>query len=324
MWHLRDAWNSSVARRFRQILTETPPDVMHSHVIDGFSPAIWAAAKKREVPIVHTAHDYHLACPRSSLLTRQGTPCASPNIGCQIFRAWHLSRTRHIDVFCAPSRFVMNYHERHGLRAKNTRIVHNGIPLPLRADVPRSEGNIELLFAARLTADKGTAVVLEAMRQLPRSLAVHLTVMGKGPMEDVVRAAAENDRRITYLGYVKGDEKWRFFAAADAVLMPSMYYEPAGLVIVEAAAAGTGVIASRIGGIPEFVSEENNGLLIAPNDPGALAAAILRIATEPGLRNTFRTRGPDFAKHFSVDRMVEDYLDAYCSAIADKAPLLKT
>ncbi len=71
LWHLRDAWNRDAARRFRAILADGPPDIVHTHLIDGFSASIWRRARQRGVPVVHTAHDYHLLCPRAFLLTRE-------------------------------------------------------------------------------------------------------------------------------------------------------------------------------------------------------------------------------------------------------------
>jgi len=69
-WHLKDAWNRDAGRHARAIFMSSRPDVLHTHVIDGFSATIWYEAKRIGIPVIHTAHDYHLICPRAFLLSR--------------------------------------------------------------------------------------------------------------------------------------------------------------------------------------------------------------------------------------------------------------
>jgi glycosyltransferase involved in cell wall biosynthesis len=114
MWHLRDAWNRDAARRFRAILEMAPPSVVHTHLIDGFSASIWRRARHAGVPIVHTAHDYHLLCPRAFLLDRQWRICQRPSAGCRLYRAWHLRTARDVDLFVSPSRFLLDRHVQAG------------------------------------------------------------------------------------------------------------------------------------------------------------------------------------------------------------------
>ncbi len=317
LWHVRDAWNTSAAERFGRIIRDNRPDVMHSHLTAGFSPAIWGMAKRADIPTVHTAHDYQIACPRATLLTRRGSICTNPNIGCRAFRSWHLSRAGDIDVFCSPSRFLMDRFLELGLKAGRTRVVNNGIPLP-KADPPRDRvgaKRLELLFVARLSAEKGTLVVLDAMRRLPADLPVHLTVMGKGPLEPAVKSAAINDNRISFRGYLQGEEKRRAFLNADGLMLASLWYETAGLVLLEAASHGVAVIATRMGGIPEFMVEGQTGLLVPPGDAEALAVAIMRLATDTDFRERCRLNGPPFARQFSLERMTDEYLEVYRSVV---------
>src|SRR5690348_16284420 len=90
LWHLRDAWNRDAGRRFRSIIAEAVPDILHTHLIDGFSAAIWRRARQAGIPIIHTAHDYHLICPRAFMLTRDWQICRRPTAACRLYRSWHL------------------------------------------------------------------------------------------------------------------------------------------------------------------------------------------------------------------------------------------
>lgn len=317
LWHLRDAWNRDAGSRFRHILDEKQPDVLHTHLIDGMSATLWQRAHRHHIPVVHTAHDYHLLCPRSMMLTRALNVCSQPQAPCRLYRAWHLRTTRLVDLFCSPSAFLVAQHQAAGLLAKRTAIVRNGIPLPSPAARTREAGAPRrFLFAARLTREKGCQVVLDAMRLLPPELHVELQVAGKGEFEESFQQAARHDPRIRLLGYVQGEEKQQAFRAADCLLLPSLWYENAPVVIAEAAAYGIGVIGSRMGAIPEFVTHEKNGLLFEPGNPQALADAMQRVTQEDALLERFATGGRALADASGIAQMTDTYLQHYAQLLA--------
>ncbi|WP_292911331.1 glycosyltransferase family 4 protein, partial [Niveispirillum sp.] len=286
LWHAKDAWNRAAADRLGAILDRDRPDILHSHLIDGFSAAIWARARSEGVPVLHTAHDYHLLCPRAFMLTADWKLCTRPRAHCRLYRHWHIRTTRHVDLFASPSRFLLDMHRRAGLQAGAGTVVHNGIPLPADAtDIRRQrppDARRRFLMLTRLTVEKGVETVLDAMGRLPRDLAVEVSIAGKGVLEDRVRAAAATDPRIRYLGFLDGPAKAAALARAGHLLLPSLWYENAPVTIVEAAAYGLGLVGSDIGGIPEFVEPDGTGLLFPPGDAGALATIMTRLATDPG------------------------------------------
>ena len=170
LWHLRDAWNTDAGRRFAAILREAPPDIVHTHLLDGFSATIWRRARKAGIPIVHTAHDYHLLCPRAFLLTRDWRTCEHPKLCCRAYRAWHLHTAADVDLFVSPSEFLLQRHRAAGLNARRTAVVRNGIPLPDHATLMRRERSADrmrFLLLARLTPEKGVRTVLQAVASLP-------------------------------------------------------------------------------------------------------------------------------------------------------------
>src|SRR5579859_5459176 len=133
LWHLRDAWNRDAGRRFRAVLWDAPPDIVHTHLIDGFSAAVWRRARQAGVPVVHTAHDYHLLCPRAFLLDRNWRICRDPGLGCRLYRAWHLRTAAELDLFVSPSRFLLDRHRAAGYQPARSAVIRNGIPLPADA-----------------------------------------------------------------------------------------------------------------------------------------------------------------------------------------------
>lgn len=313
LWHLSDAWNRDAARRFQQILdARQRPDLLNSHLIDGLSASIWAKAKGMGMAVMHTAHDYHLLCPRSLMLTKSLNICNDPQPGCRVYRAWHLHTTRHLDLFASPSQFLIEKHIEAGLQAKSTALLRNGIPLPTIAEKQRMSGAPRrFIFAARLTVEKGCEVVLDALKRMPPDADFELLVAGKGPYEAAFRAAAEIDPRVKFLGFISGEDKDAAFRSSDCLLIPSLWYENAPVVIVEAAAYGMGVIGSRIGAIPEFVRHEETGLLFTPGDGADLAAAMLRVINEDALLPRFAANAQSLVASSGVETMVDHYLEHY-------------
>jgi len=326
VWHARDAWNLAAANRFQAILAEARPDVMHTHLIDGFSAAIWARARRAGVPVIHTAHDYHLTCPRAFMLTGDWKLCTAPRLHCRLYRDWHLRTTRHVDLFASPSRFLLDLHRRAGLRSHSDAVVHNGIPLPDDGEEIRRrrepEASRRFLMLTRLTVEKGIQTVLDAAAHLPPHLPFEIAIAGRGPLEETVRAAADRDPRIRYLGFLDGASKAAALARAGHLLLPSLWYENAPVTIVEAAAYGLGIAGSDIGGIPEFVEPGQTGYLFPPGDFRALAGVLSHLANNPAALPDLAARSRDLAERFSVERMIDSYEAHYATLTRAGAPAI--
>jgi glycosyltransferase involved in cell wall biosynthesis len=323
LWHLRDAWNADAGRQFHAILTDTPADIVHTHLIDGLSAAIWRRARQAGLPVLHTAHDYHLLCPRAFLLTRNWQLCREPQLACRAYRAWHLHTARDIDLFVSPSRFLLERHLSAGLTPRRSMVVRNGIPLPKPALRTRPGGKPtrrRLLLLTRLTVEKGVHVLLQAVATLPRTLGFELIIAGRGPLEPDVQQAAAADERIKFVGYVTGDAKDALLASADYLVLPSLWYENAPVVVIEAAAYGLGVIGSRIGGIPELVREGRTGLLFEPGNAKELAGALRRLLGEDAALPELADEARILAEEHSVDRMVGAYLECYRGLLPQRTP----
>jgi glycosyltransferase involved in cell wall biosynthesis len=140
-------------------------------------------------------------------------------------------------------------------------------------------------------------------------------------LEKEVREAAAVDPRIRFVGYVTGDAKEALLDTAHCLIIPSLWFENAPVAVVEAAAHGLAVIASRIGGLPELVDEGRSGLLFEPGDIDGLTANMGGLIdgelTLPELAAASRT----LAQRHSVSHMVDAYLDCYASVLsADRHP----
>jgi glycosyltransferase involved in cell wall biosynthesis len=317
LWNLRDGWNVDAARKFGAVLDQFAPDLVHTHNIKGMSPSLWAAARRRGLPVVHTMHDYYLICARGTMLDRNGKSCEKRCLGCRVYGQWYRPLVSSVDLLCSPSRYLLDVHEREGVRARlGQRVVRNGLPRPAWSVPPRADGKLRLLFLGQLRREKGIQVLLEAMRRVRRPVEVH--VAGRGDMAAEVRQTAAADPRLIFHGFLSGDEKQRELDLCDATLFPSIWAENAPLSISEAFLNGRPVIGSRFGAIPEFVTHGGNGLLFEMGDPTALAAAIDRLAADDGLLRSLAAGATDSAAACTAQAMTAGYRGLYELALENR------
>ncbi|MFO0964220.1 MAG: glycosyltransferase family 4 protein [Gemmataceae bacterium] len=180
----------------------------------------------------------------------------------------------------------------------------------LRAALEADERFV-LVVVGHLIKEKGVDVALRALAELPANVA--LWVAGSGPEQEALErliADLRLDERVRLLGLQRDVQP--YLQAADCFVCPSLWGEAAGLVNLEAQACGTPLIASRIGGIPEYVVEGRTGLLFPPGDHHALAACVRRLVVDADLRARFaRDARAHALEHFSPDVRLPEWVDLY-------------
>lgn len=185
----------------------------------------------------------------------------------------------------APSQAVKNaFCEAPWLNPVRVHVLHHGIdPAEFGEIAPKNMPSCEarILYAGRLAPVKGVDVLLNAWKMVIRDKPnARLILLGAKETEDYEGLACklEIQDSVIWAGYQKDVRPW--LAAADMLAMPSRH-EGAGLIALEAMAVGRAVVASRVGGIPEYVRDNESGLLIAPENPNALAKALLNLINNP-------------------------------------------
>jgi glycosyltransferase involved in cell wall biosynthesis len=158
------------------------------------------------------------------------------------------------------------------LGAREVRVIPSGVELP--SDVGEEADPPEVLFAGRLSPEKGILELVEAMRGLDGA---RLVVAGDGPLRDRVPGA---------LGMLPRDELAPLYARAAVVACPS-HREGYGMACAEAMAHGKPVVASAVGGLLDLVADGETGLLVPPGEVGALRDALRRLLDDPRLRRRF-------------------------------------
>lgn len=317
IWHGRDMWNLNAANMCRKLLSDIRPDIVHTHNIDGFSPSIWREVARKGIPLVHTAHDSHQLCVRSTLLKRNGEICGQPSILCQLYREWYKRQSFRLDAFCAPSEFTLKLYQQNHFRARSFHVVRNGVPsIHLHSSCNSTESDrkkdiVKFLFIGRLESAKGIQVLLNAFERLGSGIPAELNIAGVGEHESLVLQACASDTRIKYHGFVGGIEKEMLFVNANFLIFPSASYETFGLGIIEAYSVGLPVIVSDFSAPPELVEEGVTGFLFPSGNADALASIMRLCINSPLISTAMKDACKIKSGLFSVKKMADDYTHIY-------------
>ena len=306
-------YSPEAKRNFQALCEEFRPDVVHlNNVHRQITLSILDAPylKEHHVPVFYTAHDYVTICPGYLMLDGEGRVCdacledgkyrhcienrcvkgsraksALAALEASFNRA-HRSSER-IDRVIAPSSFMRSKLIEGGWPEGKVVALQNFADDAILARASGVAGDVTdrespyLLFFGRLSAEKGVDVLLRAFDaaapSLPRDM--RLIVVGDGPDATEFRelaASLDSASRIEFAGYQTGDALQTYVERASLAIASSRWRENMPYSIVEAFAAGTPVVGTRIGGIPELVADGVTGFACEPGDVATMADAMVR------------------------------------------------
>lgn len=256
------------------VLATAGPDVVHVHnVYPLVSPAIVALAHRRGIPVVQTVHNYRHVC-MSGWLYRDERYCDDcvgrrfplPGVAHGCYRgsrvqstAMALGRWRHRDTWRSVDRllaitdFVRDRLVDDGFDAARLSVKHNFVPDPGPAPGDWGAREHVVCFAARLSAEKGVDVLLDAWRRARLGRPWRLVIAGDGPSRILVEQAARADPSIEVVGQLAADGVGQLLQRARVAVVASSAADPGTLAVPEAFAHGTPVIAVDAGGVGELV-----------------------------------------------------------------------
>jgi phosphatidylinositol alpha-mannosyltransferase len=287
----------SCALRTFRVLRDEDFDVLHLHEPLVPGPCLWTGLVK-PAPIVATFHrdgdgvDYRMA---AAVLRRI---------------------VKRIDLKCAVSQDAIDLAGRYfgGVFEK----VFNGIEVERFAKAAPHERDDRpvVFFCSRHEERKGLVVLLDALDRLPAD--VRVWVGSDGPQTDELKAKVGGDPRVEWLGRLGEDEKAARLRAADVFVAPSLHGESFGIVLLEAMAAGTPVVASELPGYAKVARQSREGILVPPGDANALGDAISRVLGDASLAARLVEHGRARADELSMDRLAEIYVEKYERVIAGR------
>jgi phosphatidylinositol alpha-mannosyltransferase len=203
-------------------------------------------------------------------------------------------------------------------------IIPNGVDVDAAPSGPKpTGGDLEILFVGRPEERKGLPILLTAFNALVEHVPCRLTVIG-AEREDVLRYVADPDllRFMDIRGRVSREDLWAELHRADLLCAPSLSGESFGMVLTEAFAAGTPVIASAIAGYSDVVSDGVDGLLVPPGDPQRLAEELQRVHFEPERLQAMGEAARLSAQRYAWPRVADQVTAVYERALEAPKPAL--
>jgi phosphatidylinositol alpha-mannosyltransferase len=274
-------------------------DVVHLH--EPIAPALsWDACVSTRLPLVGTFHAY-------------STNRLTNNVA-NLLGARRLFNHLHVRIAVSEAAAWTNRRFFGG----RYRVIPNGVALPaLRA--PRAPADhLRIAFVGQAVERKGLPVLLRAFEALREHIPVTLTVVGAN--EDEVAPLLLDDRGIEVLGRVDDARKHAVLASSDVLCAPSLGGESFGMVLTEAFAAGTPVIASDIAGYNDVVRDGVDGVLVPRGDATALAEALRDLWLAPGRLPALGEAAARRAERFAWPHVAAEVMGAYEDAVATPAP----
>jgi glycosyltransferase involved in cell wall biosynthesis len=288
-------------RNIESLIGRYRPDIAHIHnIYHHLSSSIIHSLRKKSIPMVMTVHDYKLICPNYTLFAKnkicerckrhnyynaikykciRNSALASilacfETYFCKILKIYESN----IDLFITPSRFMQNKLVDFGMDKKKV------FYLPYAINLSRFRVNFEpgehILYFGNMHYRKGVQRLLTIAKQFKN---IPIKIIGDGPYKKVVQQLV-GDHNLTNVELVEHkpiNELIDFVSRALLVIMPSLWYEVAGLTIYESLASGKCVVASNIGAIPEIIKDGVNGVLFNPEDENDILKKIGYLLDSP-------------------------------------------
>lgn len=301
------AWmrrNPLSLRRFAEALQTRAPDVILLHnLMPVGSAALYEAVVNSGVPCLYYIHNFRpfsvngYLWANDRLITDglKGSLWAEVLAGSwqnsrlkTAYYAWLLTRLRQKGIWdrmtgwIAISEFVRDRFIKAGIDPRKIHTIRHSWDASKQR--PALAAGQDYLFLGRLTSAKGVLLLLDVWNRLKTRLGDRcpkLHIGGSGPLEGQIRDAALNHPEIQFHGFVSGALKGQLLDGCRALLAPSIWWEPLGLVVYDAYDHGRPVLGARSGGITETVVHGSTGLLHAPGDAASLEADILALERDP-------------------------------------------
>lgn len=306
-------------------------DLLHLHTHIPFS--------NPTVPTIRTLHGHSAYCPSGTrYLARKEAPC--PHVynvaGClsnlfsnrcgtirpvkiyQNFRNTHTEmRTLPQIKVHAVSHFLKEQMLRAGYSSELIEVIHLPVKLGNCKLVPLHVKQPRFLYLGRIVPSKGWHWMLKAVKEM--ELDIHLDIAGTGDdSEKLVECIVDYGLKykVTFHGWQKQDIVKQLIIHSSAIIVPSVWHEPAGFVLLEGMAHGKPVIASRVGGIPEVIEDGINGILVPPGDVDSLIKAMTRIGTDLDYAQKLGIQGyKDVQENYTLEIHMSALMNYYSRCI---------
>ncbi len=328
-------WSRDNYREIVKLIKMERPQVAHfQNIFPLISPSSYYACKEEGIPVVQTLRNYRLICSNGYFL-RSGRVCEDcmgkkfpwPGVVHACYRNsrpqtmavasmlyYHRMKDTwesRVDLYISLSEFSRSKFIESGLSPEKIVVKPNYISDP---GLGGRSGQY-IVFAGRLSGEKGIETFVRALKRLPN---VKAKILGEGPLGNPIhKYVAENNIKADVLGRLPKEQVIEIIKGSVLLVFPSLLYETFGRTIIEAFACGVPVIASRLGAMAELIRDQETGLLFKPGDSIDLAEKINWLWNHPGdVTRLGHAARLEYEKKFTPERNYELLMDIYERVLA--------
>ena len=333
IYFLRIVYSKNIFKEFDYYLKQNKPDVIHVHnFFPIMTPAIFFAAQKNNIPIVHTLHNYRLICPTSTLMHNNRIYEKSIINGSFSTIIDKVYRNSYLGTFALAR--MISYHKKYNTWdtqvdkfialtnfSKSKFIEANFLidKIEIKSNFvfdmydPESDKKEYALFIGRISEEKGIRCLIKAWEKIDYKL----IIVGTGPLENFVKR--QLNENIIFLGKQNKEEIRVLMNAASFLIIPSIWYEGFPMVILEAYSAGLPVLGSRIGSIEEVVLDNITGLHFKPNDSRDIVKKVNRIIKDRELlKKISKNSRKEYLEKYTPSKNYDILINIYNSVIQSR------
>lgn len=307
IWHLIDIYNIAYKKNIKELLCQIKPDIVHTGNLCGLSTIVWSIAKSLKIPIVHTLRDYYLMCPQQTMM--KGTSsCEKQCIICKSYSVIKKNLSQNVDAVIGISKFILDKHLISGYfkESKIREVIPNSVDLKI--DTNRRNKNHSIGYIGRLSPEKGLEFMIDAFNA-SNHYNYKLIIAGDGNKNyanGLKEKYASED--VHFIGKQSIAD---FLLNIDLLIVPSLWNEPFGRVVIEAYAAHCPVLIAENGGLKELVNK-NISYTFNTNNTSSLIELLNNFYKNKLFNNTdFDETFNGILTQYSEERVINDYINIY-------------
>lgn len=305
IWHLIDIYNIAYKKTIKELLCHIKPDIVHTGNLCGLSTIVWSIAKSLKIPIVHTLRDYYLLCPQQTMI-RGNTSCSKQCSICKTYSIIKKNMSQKVDAVVGISNFILEQHLCFGYFKNANRKIVIANSVDSISGINQYTSNA-FGYIGRLSPEKGIEFMIEAfLKSSNQGKRLLIAGTGNKDYEQTLRTKYESDK-VVFLG---SQNQLSFFKMIDALIVPSLWNEPFGRVVIEAYASKVPVFMSNNGGLKELQIEKISWCFDTNRTD-----TLINIINEFDKRNVDNSIFDKIVKQYSRKNIAEKYINLFTDII---------
>lgn len=253
VWHAIDTCNPFYNRQIQEAFRDFQPDVVSTGNLCGISVSVWKICHRMHIPVVHTLRDYYLLCPVQTM-SKHGKACATQCTTCKVYSFLKKRMSRYVDAVVGISQDILGRHLEYGYFANaKQQVIPNSVPRQISTDTKQLPPSRVIGYIGRLSPEKGVELLIQAFSATKMQKQYVLRIAGEGNSD--YKQALVDKYASPYIQFVGQQPSDVFLTEVELIVVPSLWNEPFGRVVIEAYAAHRPVLLANNGGLSELQKE---------------------------------------------------------------------